>query len=171
MLYSTVVWTADVSWKCPKAVLEMEQSPGECLASLKPCCFSFWHNAPSTPVVCWCACELLGLWSGLFLACCSASGASWRSTDNRSGWEWSSSALWSCQAGQALLGLPGEAEATRAAGSHRLGLSEGIIDEEPWSFSTRQFVEQRNAPMTAFAILLQKDNLWQQSSSTRHAMP
>lgn len=132
----SIAWTADVAWKCLKAVLETQQSPGECPASPKQCCFPFWHKAPSASVMCWCGGELLRSWSGPFLTCCSALGAFWRSADNRSGWEWSSSAWSSCQAGQALLDLAGEVEATCAAGSHHSHLSKDGIDEQPWSLRT-----------------------------------
>lgn len=45
------------------------------------------------------------------------------------------------------------------------------IYKQPWSFSASQFVERRRTPVTAFAILLQKDNLWQQSNKVRHGTP
>lgn len=102
---------------------------------------------------------LLHSWSGPLLTC-SAWSASWR----MSGKEWSSSAWWSCQAGQAP---PGEAEATCCWESPL----EPVWGWSKWTMLVieHQLICGASSPVTVFVILLCRGNLRQWSHRTRHA--
>lgn len=145
IFYSSVVWTADVVWKCPKAVLETQQWPGEHTSSLKQCFFSFWHEVP---VCLWCDGLVEWLLPELLSMKCLLENV-WPGMNDDP---------------VRLVRLHQERLELRAAGD--------IWGWNKWAMLVVQhqlICGASSPPVTAFVIPFWKGDIWQWSHRTRHA--